>query len=204
MNLSPLACDYTGAMTEHRSPRPFAPDTEQLLDEWLVVRVQAGEQGAAEELARRWQPRLARTARRLLGEAEPALVVVQEAWVAILRGMGRLRDPARFAPFAFTILRRRCADAIRAHASLRGTTEDISEVDIQQPADQGEALAIRQAFAALPPDQRLAAQLFFVEGLTLAEIAEVQEVPLGTAKSRLFHARRQLKAALSDEQGDDE
>jgi DNA-directed RNA polymerase specialized sigma24 family protein len=54
--------------------------------------------------------------------------------------------------------------------------------------------------AALPGDQRLAAQLFFVEGLTLAEVAEVQQVPEGTAKSRLFHARRRLKAALS---GDD-
>ena len=39
-----------------------------------------------------------------------------------------------------------------------------------------------------------------IEGLTLAEIAEVQAVPLGTAKTRLFHARRKLKAALS---GDD-
>jgi RNA polymerase sigma factor (sigma-70 family) len=65
----------------------------------------------------------------------------------------------------------------------------------------GEALANARAMAALPPDQRLAAQLFFVEGLTLAEIAEVQQVPEDTAKSRLFHARRRLKAALS---GDDQ
>ena len=50
----------------------------------------------------------------------------------------------------------------------------------------------------LPPDQRLAAHLQFVEGLTLSEIAEAQAIPTGTAKSRLFHARRKLKAALSD------
>ncbi|MEC7534157.1 MAG: sigma factor-like helix-turn-helix DNA-binding protein, partial [Pseudomonadota bacterium] len=68
----------------------------------------------------------------------------------------------------------------------------------QAPAD--DAVAIRHAFAALPTDQRFAAQLFFVEGLTLAEIAQVQSIPLGTAKTRLFHARRKLKAALS---GDD-
>ena len=54
--------------------------------------------------------------------------------------------------------------------------------------------------AALPAEHRFAAHLFFIEGLTLAEIADAQGVPLGTAKSRLFHARRQLKAALS---GDD-
>ena len=52
--------------------------------------------------------------------------------------------------------------------------------------------------------QRFAAHLFFVEGLTLAEIAEVQSIPEGTAKSRLFHARRKLKAALTEEQEGEE
>ena len=97
---------------------------------------------------------------------------------------------------ALGILRRRCADHIRGAQTARSHR---GELDQEPEAKNGmeESLAIRQAFAALPPDQRLAAQLFFVEGLTLAEIAEVQQVPVGTAKSRLFHARRQLKAALS-------
>ena len=43
-----------------------------------------------------------------------------------------------------------------------------------------------------------AAHLYFVEGLKLCEIAEVQDVPTGTAKTRLFHARRKLKAALGE------
>ncbi len=61
-------------------------------------------------------------------------------------------------------------------------------------------MSILQAFAALAPEQRLAAHLYFVEGLTLAEIADVQDIPTGTAKSRLFHARRKLKVALSGEE----
>lgn len=161
--------------------------------------VQAGDRRAASLLARRWHPRLARTARRLLGEDEPALVAVQEAWIAILRAIHQLRDPSRFAPWAFGILRRRCADAIRAAQRDRARNGQAGE-EPALPAMADEGLAIRQAFAALPPDQRLAAQLFFVEGLTLDEIAEVLAVPLGTAKSRIFHARRNLKAALS---GDD-
>lgn len=124
---------------------------------------------------------------------------VQEAWLSILRGVKSLRDPSRFAPWAFGILRRRCADHIRrAQADRAHAGEAMQEPSLAAAAD--EALAIRQAFAALPHDQRLAAQLFFVEGLTLAEIAEVQDVPVGTAKTRLFHARRKLKAALT---GDD-
>lgn len=173
--------------------RPTLPDSGQLFDEWLVVRVQSGEAAAAQELARRWNPRLLRTARRLVG-AELAPVAVQECWVAILKGLKSLRDPSRFAPFAFTVLRRRVADLIRA----KRVDEDISEMEIASPAGQDDAAAITQAFAALPLDQRLAAQLFFVEGLALAEIAEVQGVPLGTAKSRLFHARQKLNLALSE------
>jgi RNA polymerase sigma-70 factor (ECF subfamily) len=148
------------------------------------------------QLAQRWHPRLLRTARRLVG-SELAPVAVQESWVAILKGLRGLRDPSRFAPFAFIILHRRVADLL----NQRRPHEDISEMEIATPPAQGDAAAITQAFARLPLDQRLAAQLFFVEGMSLAEIAEVQAVPLGTAKSRLFHARQKLKLALL---GDDQ
>jgi RNA polymerase sigma-70 factor (ECF subfamily) len=74
---------------------------------------------------------------------------------------------------------------------------DQDRSETAQSASQGEGLALRDAFAALPPDQRLAAHLHFVEGLTLREIAEVQNVAIGTAKSRIFHARRKLRAALT-------
>jgi len=167
-------------------------------DGLLVTLVQLGDRQAAERLARRWHPRLVRTARRLVG-TELAPGAVQEAWVSILRGIGTLRDPQRFAPWAFGILRRRCADAIRSAQIERGQRGPAAESVASAPGAPDDALAIAAAMAALPPEQRLAAQLFFVEGLTLAEIAEVQEVPLGTAKSRLFHARRRLKAALSGE-----
>lgn len=168
-------------------------------DELLVTLAQAGDRQAAARLARRWHPRLLRTARRLVG-AERAPGAVQDCWVAILRGLGGLRDPARFAPWAFAILHRRCADAIRRAQAERRHLVGGPAGEGSVAATPGDALIIAQAMAALPPDQRLAAQLFFVEGLTLAEIAEVQAVPEGTAKSRLFHARRRLKAALSGDE----
>jgi RNA polymerase sigma factor (sigma-70 family) len=169
-------------------------------DELLVVLTMAGDRDAANRLARRWHPRLLRTARRLVGPGM-APGAVQDCWVSILRGIDRLMDPGRFAPWAFGILRRRCADAIRRQSTARSRDGgDLSGTEPDATALPGEALTIARAMADLPPDQRLAAQLFFVEGLTLAEIAEVQQVPEGTAKSRLFHARRRLKAALS---GDD-
>lgn len=179
-----------------------APDSARLYEEWLVTMAMSGDRDAAARLAARYQPRLLRTARRLLGDGEQAASAVQEAWLAIVPGIRRLRHPARFAPFAFSVLRRRCVDTIRAAQRGRAVFDTSAEVEPAAAAAQDEALAIRQAFALLPPDQRLAAHLFFVEGLTLAEIALVQDVPEGTAKSRLFYARQQLKAALTPIEGE--
>lgn len=174
--------------------------TQQILDEYLVTLVWNGDRSAAERLARRWHPRLLRAARRMLGDAEAAHGATQDSWLAIIKSIHRLSDPARFAPWAFTILRRKCADVIKHSQSRRAVMDDGELPDAaSDSATSEDSAAIAQAFAALPPDQRLAAHLFFVEGLTLAELAEVQAIPVGTAKSRLFHARQKLKAALSGE-----
>ena len=173
--------------------------TRQILDELLVTMVWSGDRPAGEELARRWHPRLLRAARRMLGDSDAAQGVTQESWLAIARGINRLSDPARFAPWAFTILRRHCADEIRRRQAKRRVVAEGELPDVVVPAQGEDSIAIAQAFGSLPPDQRFAAHLFFVEGLTLAELAEVQGIPVGTAKSRLFHARRKLKAALSGE-----
>lgn len=185
-------------------PTPKALTPDAVFDELLVTLVLGGDRRAGDRLAERWHPRLLRTARRLTGDGETARYAAQECWLAIWRGLPRLREPSQFAPWAFGILRRKCVDAVRQTASSRDRSSEVEADDLGASTAPGDALAIRQAFAALSPDHRLAAHLFFVEGLTLAEIAEVQAVPIGTAKSRLFHARRQLKQALGDEPtGDD-
>jgi len=172
----------------------------RIFDELLVMQVCLGDRRAGERLAARWHPRLMRTARRLLGEEELALGAVQDAWVSILKGIGTLRDPARFAPWAFGILRRRCADAIRRAGTRRQREAQAEPPERAENPRAEDGLALRQAFAALPAGQRLAAHLFYVEGLTLGEIAIAADIPPGTAKSRLFHARLRLKAALKGEE----
>ncbi|MXO89588.1 RNA polymerase sigma factor [Pontixanthobacter aquaemixtae] len=190
-----------------RSPisKPPAGAAERIYDELLVTMIWAGDRRAMDRLAARWQPRLIRTASRYLGSGQDANAAVQEAWISILKGIHGLKDPARFAAWAYGILRRRCADMIRKATNRRSVQIELADGDSSEVTKPLDGVAIRVAFNALPADQRFAAHLFFVEGLTLAEISEAQEVPLGTAKSRLFHARRQLKTALSDPPpGDDQ
>lgn len=171
-------------------------NADYVYDELLVTQIKLGDRRAGELLVARWQPRLFRTARRLLRDQEAARDAVQETWVGIFAGVGRLRDVAHFPAWAFGILHRKCVDRVRLEQRRRASGE--AEPDsLVEPAAAEDAVAIAQALAALSLDHRAAAILFFAEGLTLAEVAAATSVPLGTAKSRIFHARRQLAAAFS-------
>lgn len=185
-------------------PSPKSPRAHVVFDELLVMMAQSGDARAFERLHQRWHRRLAQTALRYTGSAEAARDLSQDCWLAIWKGIGRLRDPRRFRAYAFGVLHRRGADYVRATMAARVRAGPKAEaIEPSEPAHQSERSALDQAFASLPPYQRLAAHLHFVEGLTLNEIAEAQSIPTGTAKSRPFHARRKLKAALSDTpQGD--
>ncbi|MEM7780226.1 MAG: RNA polymerase sigma factor [Pseudomonadota bacterium] len=187
-------------MNHSLEPSP-APQSGVLFDEMLVVLAQSGDTRAGARLYRRWAPRLARAARRYSAGDDNAQDIAQECWLAIWKGLPRLRSPDKFRSYAFAVLHRRGADHLRRVIRDRETISDSAYEGLFERADHhaassSEMAMITQAFAGLPPDQRLAAHLHFVEGLTMTEIAEVQRIPEGTAKSRLFHARRKLKAAL--------
>lgn len=171
--------------------------TERVYDELLVTLARAGDRRAANRLAARWYPRLMRTALRLLQDRHDAEEAVQEAWAGICRGWPRLSDPAMFPGWAFGILRRKCVDRIRKTQAQRARSAPLEAApEPSQPARGEMRVEIDQAMAGLSDDHRLAAVLFFGEGLSLNEIAAVTGVPVGTAKSRIFHARQHLKSCL--------
>nr|WP_070959043.1 sigma-70 family RNA polymerase sigma factor [Hyphomonas sp. Mor2] len=175
-------------------------ETDRVYDELLVTLARSGDRQAANRLAARWYPRLMRTALRMLRDRNEAEEAVQEAWTGICRGWPRLSDPAMFPAWAFGILRRKCVDRIRSAQKRRGRSAPLeSAPEPSQPARGELRVEIDQALAALSEDHRLAALLYFGEGLRLNEIAAVTGVPVGTAKSRIFHARQHLKSTLKGE-----
>jgi RNA polymerase sigma-70 factor (ECF subfamily) len=171
---------------------------ERVFDEYVVVLAQGGDREALERLAHRWRPRHYAHARRLLRRSDAAADAVQEAWVGILRGLALLQDPARFPAWSYSIVTRRCRDLQRRGA--RAPSEELS-AEFPDPAtpDPGAAQDLRRAMEALGPDQRAALALFYRDGFTAAEIAEALAIPEGTVKTRLFHARRLLRAHLQGE-----
>jgi RNA polymerase sigma factor (sigma-70 family) len=180
-------------------------ETERIYDEFLVAAAVTGDRAALARLVARWQPRLFRHAWRVLGDPERARDMVQEAWVEILRGIGRLQDVAAFPAWAYRIVTRRCQRIF--HRAAREPIEpeaDGEEIDAQAPEpDAGEIAAelsnVAAAIATLPAPQRVVLALFYIEDLSVAEIAIATDVSPGTVKTRLLHARRKVRALLEGE-----
>ena len=177
----------------------MARDRERILDAYLVASARLGDRNALGILVRRWNRKLVAHAWRLLRDTEGAKDAVQESWVEILRGLSRLREDAAFAPWAFRIVSRPCARQIGRMRGQRRLAEEMAAI----PADGDSAepspldiASMRRAIRALPPEQEAAIALFYLEDMKVAEVAVALDVPAGTVKTRLMHARRKLRAAL--------
>jgi len=174
---------------------------ERALDAFLVASARLGDQRSFAMLVTRWDSRLRAHAWRLLGNEDQARDVVQQSWVDIIRGLGRLQDDAAFPVWAYRIVSRRCAGMI---ASARQRRRLDAALAAEPPADSNEPqdyATLRAAVRALPPEQRAAVALYHYEEMSVAETAVALDVPAGTVKTRLMHARRKLRAML---EGDEE
>lgn len=181
---------------------------EHILDESLVLRSKSGDASAHTELIERWHPRLYRHARRLVDHVDAAEEVMQESWLAIVRMLSRLDDPARFGPWAYRIVTNKCADWTRRRArdrarGLHNASDPehaiASERAAEEPgADQRriESDALLRAMRQLSPEHRATLALHYMEEMRIAEIAVATGVPVGTVKSRLHHARERLRAII--------
>lgn len=140
-------------------------------------------------------PALRRYARGLTRDLDIADDIVQETVVRALRSE-HLFQGADARAWLYTILTNLNRNRLRA-LSRRPPMSQIQEHDACDFA--GPELGsrdIERALAALPEDQRTTLLLVVLEGLTYREVAEVQDVPMGTVTSRLARARAQIKAYL--------
>jgi RNA polymerase sigma-70 factor (ECF subfamily) len=184
-----------------------------VLDEYLVVRSQLGDGEAFGGLVRRWHDRLVRHAVHLTGDDEAARDIAQESWVGIVRGLGSLRDPASFRPWALRIVSNKARDWVRrertrrravraAEASAARTPEEAGSESVAEEIAKNaerEAIArVRAGLEELEPDQRLILGWHYLDGMSVREIAAALQVPPGTVKSRLYTLRQALRRRLEE------
>jgi RNA polymerase sigma factor (sigma-70 family) len=169
-------------------------------DELLAIRCQLGERAAFDALIARWHEPLWRYLRRVANADDTASDLAQDTWLRVLRGIAGLREPARLRPWLFGIARRVAMDRLRFEYVRRGAEEiELDELPGNDPAPEPEvdAATLDTALAAVPFAEREMLTLFYLRELSLAEIAALLALPLGTVKSRLHRARQELRKRFS-------
>lgn len=187
----------------------FGKSSKQASDSQLVELCNNGDRDSATKafatLYERHRDYVIRVAMRYVRDPELAAEALQDTFTWLLRrfpppGPG-IELTAQLRTFLYPIARNAAISALRKSARFESVVADPDELPApaQPPADAN-ADAIDLALAGLRGRQREVLQLRFVDGLTLAEIAAALDLPLGTVKSRLHNAIKQLKdtPAISD------
>ena len=178
--------------------------SREIYDELLVTRCKGRDVAAWDELVRRWNGRLLYYLRRLIDQESDATSALQDVWLQALRGIHSLRQGSRLAPWLYTIARRMAMNHYRRdYARHEETSHESIEPQTDEADDENlrfeNAELIHFGLAQLGVPEREVLTLFFLEDLTIGEIAEVIGIPSGTVKSRLFKARRDLRVVLERE-----
>ena len=173
----------------------------QRSDQKLVQQVLDGDPSAFAVLARRYAQPLTALIRREVADRHHREDVFQETLLHAWRSLGHLRDRSKTKAWLVSIARNRCRDFQKSAKRREKPTEDRTletYVNRTGRAVRGgqEAGQTAQAVRRVSLTQRQTAELFYVEGLTIAQIARRLGRPEGTIKSRLFHARSALRRSL--------
>ncbi len=190
--------------------RRHGPDDDGPSDEALLSGVALGDERAGLSFVRRYQHRLFGLALGIVGDTGLAEDVAQEAFIRIFRH-APLFDARRgsVTSWVLTITRNLAIDAVRLRRSLPTAPDDRMFLELtsgerapEEQAMTADALGrVQVALARLPLEQRRAVVLAAMYGRTALEVAAAEDVPLGTAKSRIRLGMAKLRETVSTGEG---
>jgi RNA polymerase sigma-70 factor, ECF subfamily len=181
----------------------------------LVLAARQGDRIAFGKLAQQYQRQCAAVALRLLGNAQDAAELVQDALFKAFRNLNQLQQSDRFGPWLMRIvtnlaLNYRRSRGRRQAISLEQTSADTDEGEDLRSTLAGSELdapdkpltsaelgdAIQRAITELPEKQRLALVMFAIEKMPQKDVAEVLNCSVEAVKWHVFMARKQLRKSL--------
>ena len=162
----------------------------------LLARVARRDESSFQRLYEEFARRVFAYALTLLRDSHLAEEVVQETMITVWERAGTYSGGSRVSTWIFGIARHKVYDIIKGER--RAAQENKVDVLMEDPAPAIEREErVRGAIDSLPPDQREIVFLTFYENLPYRAIADMLEIPEGTVKSRMYHAKRKLAEALS-------
>ncbi|WP_315852114.1 RNA polymerase sigma factor [Tautonia rosea] len=169
----------------------------------LVIRARDGDREAFGQLVEQYQRTVYAVALSRLGNASEAMELTQEVFLHVMGRLDQLREPERFAGWLRQVTVRMAINRATRRvppASIEDEVLDGTAVHRHEPLDelitQERARRLWEALNQLKSLDREALVAFYIRELSLIEIAEELDVPIGTIKRRLHTARKRLKAQL--------
>ncbi len=167
----------------------------QAEEDLLVIAAQSGDRKAFAQIYQHYRPLLVRFAFKVCGDESLAQDATQEAWLATATKIRHLRDPRAFRCWIYRQVRWRLLDVLRkSRRSIPLDEQGDTDLDtklLEQQIEQSRDLS--NALQRLPRLEREIIHLFYLDDMSVQEIALIIQVPQGTVKSRLNRARRLLK-----------
>jgi RNA polymerase sigma-70 factor (ECF subfamily) len=201
-------------------PMPQTAEEDRLLtlvqasEDDLLRQAQAGDEEAFGVILYKMEAPLRRFVRRLIGKSDAEDDIVQDVFISLYRKLDDI-DPAQgLKPYLYRMVRNRAYDELRKQGRYHVYSLDAEPTDafasfetIPAQDDAPEEVAhwlmiqleVQQAMERLPENQRQALILFAEEGLSYSEIAEAMNTSIGTIKSRIFHAKKNLRRLVRPE-----
>jgi len=175
----------------------------------LIDAARAGDQDAFAQLVRLYEKRVFALTTRMCKNADDAAEAAQDAFLAAWQGLKFFRGESSFSTWLYRLASNACVDLLRKegrHRSAAGPSLDDEELNIdavdslptpQEAAERKELRQqIEQGLAALSPEHRQVLVLREMHQLSYDEIAEALDMDIGTVKSRISRARKQLRKIL--------
>ena len=180
----------------------MSTDKEVIYNQLLVIRCRQGQEDAWSELVSRWEKPLLYYIRRMIDNEHQAWQVLQETWLHVVKSIDTLKCPEYLPKWLYSICRNKIVTYYRKHHRHAEFQEEISNNgcrnDFEPDTQLEDAEAVHWGLGQIKLTFREVLTLYFLQDLSIDEIAEVLDVPAGTVKSRLYHARQQLRKVLED------
>ena len=188
-------------------PRPAPVDAGEPAERRLIGRVAVGDLRAFEQFYRAYHARLTRFLDRMTRQRVLVEEVLNDTMLVVWNRSDRFDGSSKVSTWVFAIAYRKALKALqRQDEAVEDETRDERPGLSAGPEQQAQAGQVKaqlvRALDALSVDHRAVIELTYFHGMGYREIAQIVDCPVDTVKTRMFHARRRLRALLAGDAED--
>lgn len=182
---------------------------KSLSDEELVIRVREEDQNLYEEVMKRYQSKLFRYARSIVGSDDDASDVVQEAFIKAFVKLNSFNAKRKFSSWMYRIVHNEAINWLKKSKSfisleanewlkekLSGRVNTEREFEAQETKER-----VKKSLRKLPVEYRSVLSLYFLEDKSYEEISEVLKIPMGTVGVRMKRGKERMQKICSNSEG---